>query len=47
MHRLRLPELSEEDRRQRARDTRSALESLPAHDFPDVIEAAPHLATPS
>lgn len=41
-----LPELSEHERRQRALRTRFELESLPAADFPHVIEAAPQLATP-
>ena len=41
-----LPELSEEERRQRALRTRFELESLPAGDFPHVIAAAPHLAAP-
>jgi AcrR family transcriptional regulator len=41
-----LPELSEEERRQRARRTRFELESLPGDEFPHVIAAAPHLATP-
>jgi len=41
-----LPELSEEERRQHALRTRFELESLPADDFPHVIAAAPHIATP-
>ncbi len=41
-----LPALSLKERRQRARRTRLELESLPTDDFPHVIKAAPHLATP-
>jgi AcrR family transcriptional regulator len=41
-----LPELSAEERRQRALRTRYELESLPSDAFPNVIEAAPYLATP-
>lgn len=41
-----LPELPELERRELARCTRSELESVPAHEFPQVVEAAPHLATP-
>jgi TetR/AcrR family transcriptional regulator, tetracycline repressor protein len=40
------PELSDEERRQQALRTRFELESLPADEFPHVIAAAPHLATP-
>ncbi len=41
-----LPELSEEERRQRALRTRLELESFPAEDFPHVIAAAPYPSTP-
>jgi hypothetical protein len=41
-----LPALSPKERRQRARRTCFELESLPPDDFPHVIKAAPHLATP-
>jgi hypothetical protein len=41
-----LPELSPEERRQRALWTRFELESLPADEYPNLIDAAPYLATP-
>jgi len=41
-----LPEVSEEERRQRALRTRFELEALPADTFPHVIAAAPNLANP-
>lgn len=41
-----LPELSEEQRRQQARQTWFELESLPPDRFPNLIEAATHIATP-
>jgi hypothetical protein len=41
-----LPELSEEQRTQQARQIRFELESLPPDRFPNLIEAATHIATP-
>jgi AcrR family transcriptional regulator len=41
-----LPELSEEARQQRARETLFMFESLPSDQFPNLIEAAPFVATP-
>jgi AcrR family transcriptional regulator len=41
-----LPELSEAERQQRARETRFALDSLPRDQFPNLTEAAPFVATP-
>ena len=41
-----LPEPSADERAQRARRTRFELESLPAHAFPNLIEAAPYIAAP-
>jgi TetR/AcrR family tetracycline transcriptional repressor len=41
-----LPELSDEERRQQARQTLFELESLPPSEFPNLIEAAPYIATP-
>ena len=41
-----LPELSDDERRQRALRTRFELESLPPSDFPHVVASAPSLATP-
>ena len=39
-----LPELSDEERLQKARRFRFELESLPAAEYPNLIEAAPYLA---
>jgi hypothetical protein len=41
-----LPELSADERRQKALKTRFELESLPAADHPNLIEAARYLAAP-
>ena len=41
-----LPELTKRERRQRAQKTSIALESLPPDEYPHVIRAASHLATP-
>ena len=41
-----LPELTDEERRQKARRSQFELESLPADDYPNLIQAAPYLATP-
>jgi TetR/AcrR family transcriptional regulator, tetracycline repressor protein len=41
-----LPELNEEEREQKARRTRFEIESLPPAEYPNLIEAAPYVATP-
>jgi hypothetical protein len=41
-----LPALSEEQREQKARRTRFEIESLPPAKHPNLIEAAPYIATP-
>ena len=41
-----LPALSEDQREQKARRTRFEIESLPAAQYPNLIEAAPYIATP-
>jgi TetR/AcrR family transcriptional regulator, tetracycline repressor protein len=41
-----LPEPSAEERRQRALRARFELESLPPDEYPNLIAAAPHIATP-
>jgi AcrR family transcriptional regulator len=41
-----LPELSQEQREQKARRTRFEIESLPPAEYPNLIEAAPYVATP-